>query len=881
MRQLRALFLRLVGIFRIEHSSREFAREMESHLQMHIDDNVRSGMTAEQARRNALIKLGGVAQTKQLYGQRRGIPALETLLADIRFAFRMLVKNPGFTVVAVLILALGIGANTAMFSVVRAVLLRPLAYSEPDRIVTLASLWKANSERGPVSAPDFNDWHDQSTAFEAAAHYHGGETSVIAGVTATTAAEYAHVTEITSEFFRVFGVSPATGREFSSEEVKPGSAGAAIISKAYATRRFGEGGEALGKTLQMEGKTLEIVGVMPPDFRFPDKTDVWYPANTIFPETSSRAGHNYLAVGRLRNGVNLEQAQTQMAAIGARLEQRYPDTNNGKSVAVTRLRDEMVSNFRLTLYLMLAAVGVVLLITCANLANMLLAKAVGRTREIAIRSAVGASRGRIVRQLITESLLLALIAGTLGVFLALWGSRTLVALAPSDVPRLSETGIDGGVLAFALGVSLLASLLFGLAPALQVLRVDLNTSLKQSVQRTGGGSLADRMRQSLVVAEIALSVMLVACAGLLIKSFVALQNVSLGFQPERVLVVETSVPASDLESARRAMRFYKELLPRVRGLPGVLNAGATVAPPGHVESNGGYWIDHLPAKLDINAPIAVFSVVAPGTFATLGIPLQRGRDFSDADTYDASFTAVINEAMARQAFPNQDPIGHSLYCGLDSMNPMKIVGIVGDVRQYGPAREPSPEIYMPYEQHPQPATDLSVVVRTSMQPGTISPAVREQIRELSADVPSKFTTMEATLSNNVATPRFRTLLLGIFAGLALCLALAGVYGVMSYVVGQRANEIGLRMALGASPGDMMRLILRQTLLLAGVGILIGLAGAVAVTQLLTSMLFGVTATDPATYAGVVLLIVVAALIASYIPARRAMRLDPMIALRYE
>jgi putative ABC transport system permease protein len=881
MRQLRALFLRLVGIFRMGHSSREFAREMESHLQMHIDDNVRSGMTAEQARRNALIKLGGVAQTQELYGQRRGIPALETLLADIRFAFRMLVKNPGFTVVAMVILALGIGANTAMFSVVRAVLLKPLAYSEPDRIVTLASLWKANSERGPVSAPDFRDWHDQSTAFEASAHYHGGETSVIAGVTATPAAEYAHVTEITSEFFRVFGVSPAAGREFSSEEVKPGSAGAAIISKTYATRHFGEGADALGKTLQMEGRTLEIVGVMPPGFRFPNNTDVWYPANTIFPETSSRGGHNYLVVGRLRKGVNLEQAQTQMAAIGARLQQRYPDTNNGKSVAVTRLRDEMVSNFRLTLYVMLAAVGVVLLITCANLANMLLAKAVGRTREIAIRSAVGASRGRIVRQLITESLLLALLAGTLGVFLALWGSRTLVALAPSDVPRLSETGIDSGVLAFALGVSLLASLLFGLAPALQVLRVDINTSLKQSMQRAGGGSLAERMRQSLVVAEIALSVMLIACAGLLIKSFVALQNVSLGFRPERVLVVETSVPASDLESARRAIRFYKELLPRVRVIPGVLNAGATAAPPGHVESNGGYWIDHLPAKLDISAPTAVFSVVAPGTFATLGIPLQRGRDFSDADTYEASFTAVINEAMARQAFPNQDPLGHSLYCGLDSMNPMRIVGVVGDVRQYGPAREPSPEIYMPYEQHPQPATDLRVVVRTSMQPGTISPAVREQIRAISAEVPSKFTTMEASLSENVATPRFRTLLLGIFAGLALCLALAGVYGVMSYVVGQRANEIGLRMALGASPGDVMRLVLRQTLLLAGVGILIGLAGAVAVTQLLTSMLFGVTATDPATYAGVVLLIFVSALIASYIPARRAMRVDPMIALRYE
>jgi putative ABC transport system permease protein len=621
--------------------------------------------------------------------------------------------------------------------------------------------------------------------------------------------------------------------------------------------------------------------VMPPGFGFPDRTDVWYPANTIAPETESRSGHNYRVIGRLQNGIRLEQAQAQMTTIGARLEEKFPDSNKGKSVAVTQLRDEMVSNYRLTLYVMLAAVGVVLLIACANLANMLVAKAVARTREMAIRTAVGAGRGRIVRQLITESVLLAVLAGAAGLALAFWGSRTVVALAPGDIPRLAEAGIDNNVLLFTLGISMLASLLFGLAPALQVLRVDLNTALKQSVQRAGGGSLADRMRQALVVAEIALSVVLVAGAGLLLKSFVALQNVELGFRPDRVLVVGTSVPASDLAGARRATRFYKQLLPEVRALPGVLDAGATMAPPGQTFSDGGYWIDHLPAALDVSAPEAVFSVVSPGAFATLGIPLRRGRDFNDGDSYDAAFTAVINEALARQAFPNQDPLGHSIYCGLDSMNPMKIVGIVGNIRQHGPAREPSPEIYMPYEQHPQPATDLSVLVRTSMQPGAISSAVRDRIHELSADVPVKFTTMEALNSEGVAAPRFRTLLLGIFAGLAVGLALAGVYGVMSYVVGQRSNEIGLRMALGASQSDVLRLVLRRTLLLAGAGIVIGLAGAAAATQFLTSILFGVKATDPATYAAVVALLALAALGASYIPAKRAMRVDPMVALRYE
>jgi putative ABC transport system permease protein len=885
MRKLRAWFVRLGGLLngRLDRrrSDREFAQEMESHLQMHMDDNVRSGMTPEEARRNALIKLGGVTQTREIYRERRSIPAVETLFQDLRFALRMLVKNPGFTVIAVLILALGIGANTAMFSVVHAVLLKPLAYPEPNRIVTLATFWKVSAHQGQVSGPDYHDWHDQSDAFESMAAYNHGDTSVITGTSSSPTAEYAHLATVSAEFFNVFRMSPAIGREFSADELKPGGAGAAIISYTFAGPHFGEPGDALGKTLRTSGKSLTIVGVMPSGFRFPDKTDIWIPEDAFELGSASRSAHNYKVVGRLRTGVTLEQAQAQMKTIGARLEQKYPDSNTGQGVAVTRLRDQMVSDFRLTLYLMLAAVGVVLLIACANLANMLLAKAVGRAREIAIRAAVGAGRVRIVRQLITESVVLALVAGALGVVLAFWGSRALVALAPADVPRLAEAGIDGRVLLFALSVSLAASLLFGLAPALQVLRADLNTALKQSVQRTGGGSLAERMRQALVVAEIALSVILVAGAGLLIKSFVALQNVSLGFQTERVLVVEASVPASDLESARRATRFYKDLLPRLRAVPGVLSAGAIGIAPGNTRSDGGYYIDHLPATFSVSAPNAAFSVVAPDTFATVGIPLRGGRDFNERDTFDVPFVAIINEALARQAFPNQDPLGHSIFCGLDSMNPMKIVGIVGDTRQYGPAQEPSPEIYMPYEQHPQPATDLSVLVRTSAQPGTISPAVREKVHDLSADVPVKFTTMEAVTSENVAAPRFRTLLLGIFAALAMVLALVGVYGVMSYVVGQRSNEIGLRMALGATQGDVLRLVLQQTLLLAGLGVVIGLAGAAAVTQFLTSMLFGVKPTDPTTYAAVICLLVFVALVASYLPARRAMRVDPMIALRYE
>ena len=698
---------------------------------------------------------------------------------------------------------------------------------------------------------------------------------------AASSAEYAQVAMVSPDFFQVFHVEPSAGREFSLEEQAKGGPAAVILSNAYCIAHFGDTARALGQTLRMFGKTLNIVGVMPASFRFPDKTDIWFPANTIFPDTESRSAHNYLVVARLKPEVTLEQAQAQMTAIGTRLEEKYPDSNSGKNVAVTRMHDEMVSNFRLTLWIMLAAVGVVLLIACANLANMLLAKSVARTREIAIRAAVGASRGRILRQLITESLLLALLAGALGVLLALWGSRALVALAPGDVPRLSETHIDFGVLAFALGISVVASVLFGLAPALQTLRVDLNSSLKQGSKRATGGGIADRMRAALVVAEIALSMMLLTGAGLLLKSFVALQNVALGFRPERVLVMEADVPASDLEGARRATRFYKELLAQAGTMPGVLNAGATRTTPGHVSSNGSYWIDHLPKELNVTAPQAVFSVAAPGTFATLGTPLLSGRDFNESDTYDAPFSAVINQKLARDAFPGQDPTGHVIYCGLDSLNPMKIVGVVGDVRQYGPARPPSAEIYMPYQQHPGPAAGMSVLVRTAIEPTALIETLRGKVHALSADVPLKFTTMEASLSENVAAPRFRTLLLGIFAALAVCLAMAGVYGVMSYVVGQRANEIGLRMALGASPRDVLRLVLRQALSLTSAGIAIGLASAAGVTQFLASMLFGVKATDPLTYIAAVALLGVAALGASYIPARRAMRVDPIVALRYE
>ena len=850
-------------------------QDIRDFIERETEDNIERGMPPEEARYAALRQFGNMTQVKEDTRAVWTFGWLEQLWQDIRYGLRMLAKNPGFTSVALITLALGIGANTAIFSVVDSVLLKPLPYPDPDRIVTLSSASRGSDEHGPVSAPDFHDWRHQSTAFSAIAYYKAEDTAATVGA----GAEYVRVARVTAEFFSVFEVGPILGRLFTAEEEKPGSGGAAIVSYTFWRSHFGGKDSALGETVRMYGRSLRIVGVLPPGFRFPGNTEIWFPADTILPEVESRAGLNYWAVARLKPNVRLEQAQAQMTSIASRLEQQY-HTSQGMTVAVTRMRDDMVSGFRLMLYLLLGAVALVLLIACANIATLLLARATARTREIAVRVAIGAARTRIIRQLLTESFLLALLGGGAGLIVAALGSRALVAFAPPNVPRLSDSGIDGGVLVFTLGISLAASLLFGLAPAVQALRIDLIECLKQGEARAMGSGGAGRLRSALVVAEIALSAVLLVEAGLLMKSFVALNTVALGFRPEHVLVMDASVPASDLNSARRATQLYSQLLAGISALPGVKSAGATTTVPGHVNAAAAYWIDHPPQGGE-NAPTAVASLVAPNTFAALAIPLKSGRDFNEGDTYDAPFSAIINEALARAAYPGRDPLGRTIFCGLDSPKPMRIVGVVGDVRQYGPGREPSPEIYMPYQQHPGNATDLSVLVRTTLVPDALKDTLRRVVREQAANVPVRFTTMEASLSEDVSAPRFRTMLLGVFAGLAVCLAVAGIYGVMVYSVSQRLNEFGLRIALGASRDDVLRLVLRQALILVSVGIALGLAIATEVSRLITTMLFEVKPTDLQTYGGVVAVLGAVALAASYIPARRATRVDPMVALRHE
>jgi predicted permease len=872
--QLRLAFR---SVFRRKRVEQELDEELQYHLQREIDERLNTGLAPEEARYAALRAMGGIAKSKEECRDMRRVNVIDDLLRDVQYAGRSLRRGPGFAALAILIMALGIGANTAVFSVVNAVLLKPLSFHDPDRIVTLSDFSTTDQTRTAlskqVSAREFQDWHDQSSSFETMAYYGSRETAVIRA----SEAGYARVAGVSPEFFRVFALEPIAGRFPTPEEMKPGG-GAVMISYGYWRSHFGGDPRALGQTVRVYGLRT-IVGVLPPGFRFPEKADLWF---GVTETTDPPAARNYLAVARLKPGVSLEQAQTEMTVIARRLAQKYPDTNKEWSVVVARMRDDMVREVRLMLYLLLGAVAVVLLIACANTATLLLGKAMGRTRELAVRAALGASRRRIVGQLVTESLLLSLLAGVSGLLLAYWGSKALVALAPADLPRLAETGIDRWVLAFTFGISMITSLLFGLVPALYASRVELSDALKQGGTRLVGGGGMVRMRGALVVAEITLAVALVSGAGLLIKSLVALHNVALGFRPENVLVMRATVPGSLAVATPRARQFFGDMLSQITRLPGVLAAGATMAPPGSIDSSGGYFIDRLPAQPDwTHAPSVVLSIVAPGTFAALGIPVKSGRDFSDSDTTDRPLVAVVNEALVRKSFPNQDPLGRTIFCPFDTLTGMTIIGVAGDVRQLGPEREPMPECYMTYGQHSFNGLTLSIVARTAGDPAALSETLRRLARERSADVPMKFTTMEAMLSDHVAAPRFRTLLFAVFAGLAVCLAMAGVYGVMAYAVAQRAGEIGVRIALGATTGSILRLVLGQGLTLTGLGLVLGLAAAVAGSRLLTSMLFRVHPNDPVVYVAVAMLLGVVALVASYVPARHASRIDPLTALRQE
>jgi predicted permease len=876
VRKLRGALVRFAGLFRKRLRDGELDQELESHVQMLIDDNVRAGMTPGEARRQALARFGGIESVKEAYRDRRSIPLLETLGQDARYAARTLRKNAAATMLGILIMALGIGANTAVFSVVHAVVLNPLPYPNPERIVTLTYLSTGGLVLGDrsrqVSVPDVLDWQRESTSFDAMAYLAGGRGPVMAG----SVAEYATMMRVSGEFFRVFAVQPAIGRSFSSDESRTG--GAAMISDRYARQQFGDPSRAIGQVLRLANLSVPVVGILPHSFDVPADTDIWLPM--VVNANQSRRGNNYRAVARLKAGVRTEQAQAEMTTISARLEDRYPDTNRNLRVLVTPLQHEMVGDVRSMLYLLLGAVALVLLIACATMATLLLAKATARVPEIAVRGALGATRARIVQQLLVEASVQAFVAGTLGVLLAIAGTRALVALSPPDVPRLGEVAVNGSVLLFTVAVCGLVSMLFGLPPALQAARVDVNDPLRRGSARVTAAA-GGRMREVLVVAEIALAVVLVATGALLVRSLVALQRASLGFEPANVLVMQaTATPRAPDWSDSRA--FFQGLLADISRMPGVLDAGAMMAPPGRVGSESGYWIDRMPKESPLKtARPAVMNVISPGAFAALGIPFRQGRDFRDGDTMAAPRVVIVNDALARSAFPGRDPLGRVIVAGYDSADPMTIVGVVGDVLQYGPSRPSQPEVYLPYQQHFYNGATLQILVRTATDAAAFGPSIQRTSRERSPEVSVRMSTMDTLLSENIATPRFRAWLLSLFAIVALCLAMAGVYGVMAYVAGERSKEIGVRMALGATAGSVLWLMLSRGMKLTAIGLALGVLGAINATRLVSGMLFQVEPHDLTTYAGVVAGLGFLSLLATYVPARRATRIDPLVVLREE
>ena len=799
---------------------------------------------------------------------------MDTLIKDLRYGVRSFLKRPGFLVIAISTLALGIGATTAMFTVVNSVLLRPLHFPEPERIVLFQGV---NPRQGitdsNMSIPDITDWQQQSQSFEQIAGFASG------GVILSTGDEVERVrtTAVSAEFFPLFKTNPISGRVLQPDDMQEGRDAVIVISHALWQRRFGGAADVIDRKITLNGQPATIVGIMPAGFTYPNDCEVWVPLE----RTKERRDNRFVeVVSRLKPNVSLAQAQTEMDTINQRLAQNYVETNTGWSVHLTELRESLVGELRTSLLILLGAVAFVLLIACANVANLLLARAAYRQKEIALRTALGASRLRVVRQLLTESVLLSFVSGVAGLALSLWFIKLLIAITPPNTPRLSEIRIDLRVFAFTFGLTILAGILFGLFPALQTSRPNLNETLKDSGQRGSETGGRNRVGSLLIVSEIALSFMLLAGAGLLIKSFLHLREINPGFNPDNVLTMRLTLTPGKYAQGEPRAQIYKQLIDHVKATPGVQSAGAVLSLPlgGDTFDVGRSLIREGRPMTPDESSNAQYLPVTPDYFQTLQIPLKSGRFFTDQDTLQSTKVVLVNETMARALWPNENPVGRRFTIWRDEKFPREIVGVVGDTKA-SLDKEAGRQMYVPYAQDATWGT-LSLVVRTAGDPSAMTSSVREAIRAVDKGIPNyNLKTMNDVVSTSAAPRRIPMLLMSAFAGVAMLLAMLGIYGVTSYYVTQRTHEIGVRMALGAQIVDVLKLVLRRAMLLAVIGIGIGVAGAIAVTRYLTSLLFGVKPIDRLTFVAVAVALAVVVFIACLVPARRAAKIDPLEALR--
>jgi predicted permease len=858
---------------------------MESHLQMHIEDNLRAGLSTTEARREALMKLGGVEQTKENYRDRRGLPLLETLFQDLRFAGRMLLKNPGFTAVAVLTLALGIGANTAIFSLVNGVLLRPLPFAQPGRLAGMTVYYP----KGPLVV-----MREQSRMMDIA----GNTDSTEFNLTGVEAPVRLTGTSVSANWFSVLGVHTEMGRTFHEGEDQPGKDDVVILSRSLWQRQFGGDPNILGRSILLEGVNRQVIGVMPSDFRFPSpKTELWVPLHLDPRQTGDYWGSSYMPIiARLRPGATFEQARIELTELRPRIHAAFPwrmPDNVWVNSTVTPLQELLVGDTRTKLVILLGAVGLLLLIACANVANLLLARATTRRKEVAVRTALGASRWRLARQLMTESVLLAVLGAGLGLFAAIYGLTSLKATLPVDMPRLAEVTVDSRVLLFTAALAIFTGLIFGIMPATGASRVDLTKSLKSGGERSNSGG-SHRLSSGLIVGEVAVAIVLVISAGLLVKSLWKLSNTNPGFRSEYVLTARITPNESFCEVPGRCQAFYNDLLSRVRALPGVKEAAAVNGLP-----LGGNW-ETIPSDVEAysvapgaHVPMLMERITTPEYFRIMGIPLMQGRAFTGADAgTNSERVTLISKSTAERFWPGRNPIGQHIKPRW-MQNWWTVIGVVGDVKENSMTQNVPEwidgEMYTPYGPHsirehgPEaPPAELTLVLRTSSDQSQFGSALQSTVAELNRDVPvSQVQTLNGRVAEAVAGPRSTAALFSLFGALAVALGAVGIYGVISYAVAQRTREIGIRMALGARKHEVVRLVVGQGARLALLGVVIGVIGALLLTRLMSSLLYGVGTTDPLTFASVALLLVLVAVAASYIPARRAMRVDPMVALRYE